>query len=177
MAVKYMSNAESLTKVFSEQITVEKMSGWAAAGLIMVMKGDTPSEFRQAYPFPAYVQMHKLSNESVLNKGPAREKWGRGEFRGWHHFETFTYYMPKRSIKKGKPEVHAGMYGKGIREAGGSTNYLGSLNYMKTRIKQPGYIRDAWKESRGNNLTKETLNYMIVHGIEKMASQTEGAVK
>lgn len=177
MAVKYLTNADALTKVFSEQITVKKMSGWAAAGLIMVMKGDTPSELGQAFPFTSYVQMHKLTNESVLNRGPARDKWGRGEFRGWHHFETFTYYMPKRSIRRGKPEVHAGMYGKGIREAGGSTNYLGSLNYMKTRIKQPGYIRDAWKESRGNNLTKETLNYMIVHGIEKMASQTEGAVK
>lgn len=177
MAVKFMTNAEGLTDVFSKKITVKNLAGWTAAGLIMVMKGDAPNEVNQAFPFPAYVQMHKLTNESVLNRGPGRDLWGRGELRGWHHFETFTYYMPKKSIRKGKPEVHAGMYGKGINEAGGSSRYLGSLNYMKTRIKEPGYIRDAWRESKGNKMTKETLNYMVVHGVEKLARETEGEVK
>lgn len=166
MALKFMSNAQSMGNVFDKEITQKEITNWAVAGLLKAMSGEDGRE----QSFPEFVRAKYLENGQALGVGDEDERWKRK--RGWHHFETFIFYRPKRR-KRGNPEVHAGMYGAGIRKAGGDTAYLGSLNYINTSLKEPGYIRQAWRSYQGANKTKEDLQWMFVHGIEKKARETE----
>lgn len=169
--VKFMSNAEALSKDFKERITVERMNNWASAALINVMNG-TARTYR-ILGFPQFVRANKLSNGSALNVGSEYDKKGNYVFRGWHHYEAMTYYKTSRK----RPEVHIGLYGAAIRELGFSNIRNGSLNYMVNSIKEPNYIRDAWKTFKGQNTTRNELFWMFEHGIDKLTRESEKEVK
>lgn len=169
--IKFMSNAEALSKDFKEKITIERMNGWASAALINVMKGTTRTY--RILGFPQYVRATKLANGNAINIGSEFDKDGNYVGRGWHHYEAMTYFKTKRSRN---PEMHIGLYGAAIRDLGFMNIRNGSLNYMTRGIKEPTYIRDAWRTFKGQNTTSNELFWMFEHGIDKLTRDSEKKV-
>lgn len=172
MALKFLSNSEALTDVFDKKITQKEITNWAIAGVLRGMNGEDGKQ----QSFPDLVRKRYLENGYALGVREEDFAWQRD--RGWHHYETFMLYRPKRR-RRNESEFHAGMYSMGIRKAGKQPDpkHVGSLNYINSSLKQKGYIRSAWNAYKGVQKTKDELEWMFVHGIEKKAREAEEKVK
>lgn len=178
MALKLKTNAEAFSKVVGMEIKQADLIGWTKAGLIKAMGG----EDKKGVDFPTFVRDHFLKNGRALGISKETPEWKKK--RGWHHYETFMFYAPKWN-RNGRPEVRAGMYATGIKRAGGNTRWVGSLNYLGEgtkphgKIKESGYLKNAWRSFGGTKRAGEDIQWVFIKGIEKRLrkSAKEEAIK
>ena len=170
MALKFLSNLESVAGVFRDKITEKEIIGWTKAGLLNAMSG----EGGRREDFQHYVRTNYLQNGRALGVRDERDpEWKK---RGWHHYQTMLFYTPK-ARRKGTPEVRAGLYGSALKNIAGITTYNGSLNYLAPILKDKGYLRNAWRSYQGNTKAREDLLWMFQHGIDKKIREEGKAEK
>lgn len=170
MAIRIDTNADVYARIIGEGISQTDLVKWLKGGLIQGMNGEDGRNL----PFTYYVWRNYLSNGRALGKtGPTKNKWWR-ENRGWHHADTFFFYVPH--YKRATAEIHAGFYATAISRMGGSTEYHSSLNYIKKSFREQGWISKAWRGYQGTKKTRDDINNVFVGAINKRlreANKTE----
>ena len=187
MAVKVSSNLKAMEHVMTEFITVERLRGWATAGILAAGEG-YQGDSGKRQPFEKLVTEKYLNDPAVLGRSKETAWWKRN--KDFHHADAFGMYaVPERRAKQA--EVHFGIYGSvlGLGSKLGMTANPGSLNYLASRkrmatyrgqrvlmkfsgsLKDPGYIKRAWRAYSGNNSAKAEIAWYIEHGIEKLGRE------
>ena len=162
MAYKIDTNVMVLAPKFTKGMTVEQLMNWAQAALGNVQKGDDKDTGLGS--FPDYVKYNWLSGQ-VMNvsspvEGGNNNSWFHFKKRGWHHRDAVKPWTRKRN---GKVNTRIGLYSPDMKGK--------SLNYIAKNLKATGngkFMQKAWNKFKGPIRSKEELNWMFEHGMQKM---------
>lgn len=167
MAYKISTNVLVLAPKFTKELTVERLMNWAQAALGHVQEGEDGSSSLGS--FPDYVKYFWLSGQVMnvsmpLVKGD-NNSWFHYEKRGWHHRDSVKPWTRKRN---GKVNTRIGMYSPDMKGK--------SLNYIAKNLKATGngkFMQRAWNKFKGPIRSKEELNWMFEHGMQKMFDEVD----
>lgn len=156
--IKVSTNALTLAEVFETKLTLDKLGGWAQAGLGNAI--DATGQISNGLSFPEYVRLNWLNGQVMRVSSPdTPEAWKKYKERGWHHRDKVQAYSPKPRNKWYRWK-NVGIY---------DGNH--SLNYLMKNLRKTGnanFMSRAWRKWRGNTLAKEELNWMFERGMDKV---------
>lgn len=157
MAIRVDTNALILAKVFKNEITINRMEGWAQGAFGNVIDGSYSGD----WGFPYYVARYWLSGQA-MNVSDDLNPTASLLRRGWHHRDTVMAYTPKKR-KRGILETKIGMYSPTVPKY--------SLNYIAKNVKNGAYknfMSKAWSRYKGSKKSKDELTWMFDKGLEKL---------